>query len=46
MNLIRKWMKKRNYLHKVSTLDARLLDDIGLSHYDVAQMRKRPFWKY
>jgi uncharacterized protein YjiS (DUF1127 family) len=46
LNMFKKWSKKRNYLSCLESMDDHILSDIGLNRSHVADLRKKPFWKY
>lgn len=44
LSTIRAWLQVRRERAALSQLDARSLEDMGLTHADVARETARPFW--
>lgn len=40
------WRMKRNFIHLVTTMDSRLLNDVGFSPEVVAKRLNTPFWEF
>ncbi|MEC7815360.1 MAG: DUF1127 domain-containing protein [Pseudomonadota bacterium] len=45
-SLYKGWRMKRNFVHLVSTMDPRLLNDVGFSPEIVERKLSTPFWKF
>jgi uncharacterized protein YjiS (DUF1127 family) len=41
---IESWISRRRAYHDLSELDARMLDDVGISRKQVRQLGKLPWW--
>lgn len=40
-----RWQNRYNARQHMAALDARLLDDVGLTRADIARVARTPFWR-